>query len=321
MFLCRHKLGPGYGFEKAAKYMKCATTTAKRWVVRYDETGDVVDEVGRGRPRLTTPKQDKKISAIVSKKRKISSKALCQQLENKGISISSRTVRRRLNESGFKSLPPLLKPLLTEKARFLRLQWAQANRERDWSNVIFTDETTVELFRSPTKVWRRKGEQVVYPKVKHPLKVHAWGCFSSQGFGELYCFTENLNGDLLCKLYEQALLPSAQTMFGEEKKDWILQEDNDPKHRSQKAENFRQDHKLQKIDWPSYSPDLNPIENVWSILKSNVAENRVTTLKGLIATMKKEWANLTLEYAQRLAETMSHRIEAVIQREGDFTMY
>lgn len=321
VFLCRHKLGPQFGYDKAAKYIGCSSTTAKRWVTRYEETGDVLDEPGRGRTRVTTSQEDTKIESVVSKKRTISSREIASELENKGISISERTVRRRLNEMGFKYQNPIVKPLLKETARLSRLKWANENYKVDFSNIIFSDETTVELYRNIKKVWRRKGEQIIYRKVKHPIKVHAWGCFSSQGFGKLYCFANNLNGDLLCKIYEKALLPSASNMFGTENNEWLLQEDNDPKHKSKKAQQFRNENGVKKILWPSYSPDLNPIENVWSVLKSNISQYRVTTQRGLVSAMKKEWKKLNPEYATKLVESMKRRTEAVIQNNGDYTLY
>ena len=98
--------------------------------------------------------------------------------------------------------------------------------------MIFTDETTISQFSQPKKVWRYKGEKIKAPTVKHSAKVHVYGCFSEKGFGNIYCFTENLNSELLCTIYKKTLLPTARNFFGEDDNSWKLQEDNDPKHTS-----------------------------------------------------------------------------------------
>ena len=123
-----------------------------------------------------------------------------------------------------------------DKHRLNRLEWAKANKKTNWSKTIFTDETTVFQFSKPKKVWRLKGEKIKAPTVKHSVKVHVYGCFSEEGFGNIYCFTENLNAELLCTIYKTTLLPSAKNFFGEDNHSWNLQEDNDPKYTSEKAQ-------------------------------------------------------------------------------------
>ena len=88
---------------------------------------------------------------------------------------------------------------------------------------MFSDETTFELYRRRPRVWRRKGEPVVYGTVKHPVKVQAWGCFHSKGFGHISTFGGNLNATKLCKIYNKTLVPSAIEAFGRKGK-WTLQE-------------------------------------------------------------------------------------------------
>ena len=242
-------------------------------------------------------------------------------MRSQGTNISSSTVRRRLNEQGLYKLKPLKKPLLSDTHGENRLKWAKANKKMDWSKVIFTDETTFSLFNKPKKVWRQKGEIVKAPTVKHSAKVHVYGCFSEKGFGNIYCFTENLNSELLCSIYKKTLLPSAKNFFGEDNHSQILQEDKDPKHTSGKAKKWKDDNHISTLSWPSQSPDLNPIENVWSVLKANVSNYKPTSVKDLIRIIKKEWKALDNTFAENLVVSMKNRISLILDNKGDHILY
>jgi hypothetical protein len=214
----------------------------------------------------------------------------------------------------------LQKPLLSDNHCEKRLEWGKANSNRNWNNVIFSDETTIKLYTNRKRVWHKPGKKMVVRTVKHPAKVHFWGCMSAQGFGKLYPFTTNLDRFKLVQIYNKALLPSI-TKFGGSPEDWILQEDNDPKHTSKLARSWKAENNIERLPWPANSPDQNPIENVWNVLKIRVAEKKPKNIKQLVRIAKKVWADFKAEYAERLVESMSKRVQAVIDSAGDYTMY
>jgi len=194
-------------------------------------------------------------------------------------------------------------------------------KDQDWEKVIFTDESTFQLYSNPRKKWTHHRLGIQFRSVKYPPKVHVYGCFSSAGFGKLICFTENLNAARLITLYKKSLLPSAETFFGPGNQDWILQEDNDPKHTSKMAAKWRRENGINRMVWPAQSPDLNPIENVWAVMKLNVRKEKPTTVKALVRAIRREWEGLSEEYAQALISSMSRRVKGVIEANGDHLMY
>ena len=124
--------------------------------------------------------------------------------------------------------------------------------------------------------------------VKHPIKVNLWGCFSSKDFGRIICFKENLNAELLCDIYKPDLLRTARRQFGPESTLWKLQEDNDPKNTSKLASKWRDENRVRKIDWPSMSPDINPIENVWQLLKMRLGKKKCRNYRSMVLEIKRE---------------------------------
>jgi len=151
--------------------------------------------------------------------------------------------------------------------------------------------------------------------------MNVWGCFSEQGFG-LYLFTNNLNVEKMLKIYSKALLPSVQRWYINKDQDWILQEDNDPKHRSQLCRAWKaQTCDIETLNWPSQSPDANPIENVWSPIKRKLRGRQTSTIKRLITEIRRIWRSLPHKYAMYLVESMPRRCEMSIINAGDDWTY
>ncbi|CAG8821243.1 36216_t:CDS:1, partial [Gigaspora margarita] len=95
------------------------------------------------------------------------------------------------------------------------------------------------------------------------------------------------------------------------KKNWVLQQDNDPKHMSDIATNYFDDNNIVVMDWSSYSLDLNPIENLWSIIKTKIEHHRPKNLEKLELYMKQEWTKVPQHVLIRLANIMQERYQAV----------
>lgn len=321
VFLTTHPKGPKLTMRETAKEVHCNEKTVREWVKRWQESKDLSDKPKPGRKRVTTQKEDKRILKLAKENEDITAPEIRRELLKQNVDIHVRTIQRRLGEGGARYYGKLAKPLLGEKHRKKRLSWAKQHKDFDWDSVIFTDESTFRLNQRLKKAWQFVGARKITRSVKHPLKVHVWGCFSSSGFGRLVCFTRNLNAQYMTTLYETALLPSAVDLYGEDCYSWILQEDNDPKHRSKIAKAWKEDNYVKVLPWPSMSPDQNPIENVWGLMKMNLAKKKIRTLRTLKGEITKEWNRLPKEYAVNLVRSMKRRVEALIESEGDYTMH
>ncbi|CAG8786143.1 12870_t:CDS:1, partial [Racocetra persica] len=139
-----------------------------------------------------------------------------------------------------------------------RVEWAQAHLNDNWNRTFFTDESAFQLFQNTLKRWHKKGQRPICPIPKDHTKIKVWGGFSVKGKSSLFCFTQIMDKKFYVEIVHKHL-PEVKNMFG---KHWRWQQDNDTKHTSKFAKAFLLENVSELMNWPSNSPDLNPIENL-----------------------------------------------------------
>lgn len=83
-----------------------------------------------------------------------------------------------------------------------------------------------------------------------------------------------------------ALFPSGEYIF--------FQQDNDPKHTAKKNQLYLSNKKVSVLEWPSQSPDLNPIENLWSYVDRQLQERNPKNEDELFNIIKQCWESLNV---------------------------
>ena len=102
----------------------------------------------------------------------------------------------------------------------------------------------------------------------------------------------------------------------------VFMQDGVPCHRAKIVTQFLKAQKINILDWPGNSPDLNPIENLWTILKNKVSERQPINAKMLEQAIKEVWVrDISPAYCRNLVESMPRRLEAVIKAKGGPTKY
>ncbi len=139
---------------------------------------------------------------------------------------------------------------------------------------------------------------------------------SFTGVGPLCFLKSTVNTAVYQEILEHFMLPSADKLYGDA--DFIFQQDLAPAHTAKGTKSWFNDHGVTVLDWPANSPDLNPIENIWGIIKRKMRDTRPNDLK---APIKATWASIPPEQCHKLITSMPRRIDAVIHAKGGPTKY
>lgn len=102
---------------------------------------------------------------------------------------------------------------------------------------------------------------------------------------------------------------------------WLFQSDNDPKHTSRLVKSWFKDNNVNTLQWPSQSPDLNPIENLWEEVDRRIRRKNSTNLSDLMLCIQSEWAKIPVDRLIKLVDSMPSRCHAVIRSNGYATKY
>ncbi len=99
-------------------------------------------------------------------------------------------------------------------------------------------------------------------------------------------------------------------------------QDGAPCHTSKKVMAFLRQQNFSLMDWPGNSSDLNPIENLWGIMKAKLKKKgNISSLPNLIRVIKELWVTLPKSLMLKLVHSMPTRIQLCLENNGQMTKY
>ncbi len=287
--VARHRSGQGY--KKISAALKVPKSTVASIILKWKTFGTTRTLPRAGCPAKLSYRGRRALVREVKKNPKITVAELQRCIREMGESCRKSTITAALHQSGLYGRVARRKPLLS--ARHMK---AWSLLKNTW-RILWSDETKIELFGLNSKryVWRKPGTahhlSNTVPTVKHGGgSIMLWGCFSAAGTGRLVAIEGKMNAAKYRDILDENLLQIAQDLrLGRR---FTFQQDNDPKHTAKITKEWLHNNSVTVLEWPSQSPDLNPIEHLWRDLKMAVHQRLPSNLTELERICKEEWQRI-----------------------------
>ena len=311
-----------------ARTFGCSRVAVTNLMQRYRQTGRTADRPRTGRPRVTTPHDDRYLRTLHLRNRFLT--VTSSATNALGHRVSRQTVAMRLRAHGIRAFRPYRGQLLTAQHRRLRLRWARTVRRwqrRDWQRVVFTDESRFCMFRADgrQRVYRRRGERTAACCVQEVVpygggSVMVWGGICGQERTPLVI----VHGNLTAQRYmDNILRPVVLPFLQQQPRGVIYQHDNARAHTARIVTNFLAANNVNVLPWPARSPDMSPIEHLWDLMDHRVRQrpHSPANRQELILALQEEWRQIPRDLIRRLTFSVRRRVFACIEAFGGHTRY
>lgn len=269
-----------------------------------------------GGRRTLSDRELRQIKLELARNQHASSQVIFQRA---GLPDIPKTTRNRVLKSMGKVKKPLITCPLTYNHKLKRLEWVVKYLKTDFSQVFFTDECRATLDGpdgwASGWVLNKQNVGTRYRRQQGGGGVMFWaGIIGDQVVGP-YKVEKGIKLDSVnyCSLLDRAFFPWYKALKPAAKRKFIFMQDNARSHVSK----YTMDHLKKKgigeakiMDWPANSPDLNPIENYWSIIKRQIyADGRqFSSVDGLWKAIQEAAASVPASTVLKLTSSMDKRL-------------
>ena len=334
---------------KAKEIQRKVRTVSLRQIYRHfnKDAEDVVDKRNKntGRPRLMTSRDERKmIRTLLSLRNERASFSVKRlQEESDLIHISTRTVCRYLHNNGYGYYQSRKKGLVTDKDKKIRLAFAKRHLSTPldfWTEEIafYFDGVSFAFKTNPagearalnTMQWRKRNEGLT--RTSKGKKEGTGGrtvcLFVGISHGRGVVLNKKFDGVITGEAFANFVRNNFHSTFIRTMKNSrTFLQDGDPRQNSATARAMIGRRRYEIFSIPARSPDLNPIENMFHLVRKQLHEDAIS--RNIVKETYEEFAvrvmetveNFPVDLLDRTIESLPHRMELIIQGKGSRTKY
>jgi transposase len=309
----------GWTGKDIAELLKCNEHTVSLWLNRFEDENSLSNHPRSGRPHSLDKEASNSITQFSGEHHTAEPKDIRRELQ---LPVSARTIRRELNTADLFSHVQATEHAFTEFDIQRRLAFANEylhHNEAWWSRVFFSDETHFYLGhhgRLHVQCPMGGSNQVEYVRKEPQLKgkVSLWGCISAEGLGYAELYVGSLHSAKYRDILRYNLIPTLRQFFPDGP--WFFQQDNVRFHTTPETITYLYEKGVTFLEWPAWSPDLNPIENLWNDMKRRVYNRLPQTMEQLEQFIREEWHASDLTFISRICRSMPDRLQLLLDKQG-----
>jgi DDE superfamily endonuclease len=245
-----------------------------------------------------------------------------------------------LKEEGITNWLAKRRPLLTPEVVKKRLQFCKKYEHwsyEEWSKIIFSDECSLDrgvgarrtwVFRTPHEKWNQ--EMIMPYKKGKDISVIIWGTIYGDGRSDVVIMDRDPDSEksgYSANSYLAVLRDQISRVY---QPGITFMQDGASIHTAKKVKKWFEEEDVVVLNWPPYSPDLNPIKHLWAQLKQWINEHYPDLVnmgkseeayQRLFKAIREGWKAIGQEAINNLIKSMDIRINSVLNAQGSYTRF